>query len=210
MKLYFIRHAPTLANLSGSMVPNYDQTEIIQPMQSDLDSWQERVGSHIDYTNSHIFVSHTLRARQTAELFLSGGTSFEVNKALFAPPMISTCDNLAEFDCHGLGDKKFWEITKEEFEQLVPITTKTMRKQAGLLDVQLRQSGYKNCICVSHGMLIRYMFHYYTGRENVHPYDIINSKDFKFSHLDMMVLDTDRHYMQVYRFKEPIDHKESK
>ena len=208
MKLYFIRHAPTLANLSGSMVQNYDQTEILPLTQEDVDLWQERVGKHINYIWTRVYYSPTVRALQTANTILCRGINYQISSIGVEQQQL---DELKEFDCHGLGDKKFWEISKDEFTKLVPdVTSQSMAYQAGILDAKLRNSGMSNCVCVSHGMLIRYMFHYYTGRKNVHPYDIINSKDFKFSHLDMMEYDTTALRIKVYRFKEPIDHKESK
>ena len=208
MKLYFIRHAPTLANLSGSMVQNYDQTEILPLTQEDVDRWQELVGKHINYIWTRVYYSPTVRAWQTANAILYRGDNYKISSiGVEQQPL----DELKEFDCHGLGDKKFWEISKDEFTKLVPdVTSQSMAYQAGILDAKLRNSGMSNCVCVSHGMLIRYMFHYYTGRKNVHPYDIINSKDFTFSHLDMMEYDTTALRIKVYRFKEPIDHKESK
>lgn len=197
MKIYFIRHAPTLANMSGSMVPNYSSTEIIKPTQEEIDLWQERVGQHIDYTNAHIYVSPTTRAVQTADTFL---TTSGVDSTVIGP--------LAEFDCSGLGDLKFWKITKKVFEEYVPtVTSLSMCYQAANLDIVLRSSGFDNCICVSHGMLIRYMFHFYSGRWDVHPFDIINSKDFTFSHLDMMVLDTKAQRIELHRYKEPVQHE---
>lgn len=211
MKIYFIRHAPTEANLTGSMVPNYDKTEIIPPTMEDVDLWQERVGRHIHYNWAKVFYSPTVRAKQTADKFLCRGMNYMISSiGVTSEPL----EELAEFDCAGLGDKKFWQISKDEFQRLVPnlkpntigYPPGSMCYQASILDAKLRSSGYPNCICVSHGMLIRYMFHYYTGRKDVHPYDIIISKDFKFSHLDMMVLDTETQRITIHRYKEPIQH----
>ena len=45
-KLYFIRHAMTDANQSGSMVKNYDDTHILP---FDVEDWKKRIGKHINY-----------------------------------------------------------------------------------------------------------------------------------------------------------------
>lgn len=205
MKLYFIRHAPTMANMTGSMVPNYETTEIIPPTIEEICRWQELVGRHIDYIWTRIYYSPTVRAKQTANLFLCRGTNYLISSIGVTG---SELEELKEFDCAGLGDKKFWKISKDEFSRLVPeLTSQSMSMQAGILDAKLRNSGMSNCVCVSHGMLIRYMFHYYTGRKDVHPYDIINSKDFTFGHLDMMVYDTDRQRIELYRYGKPVLHE---
>ena len=196
MNIYFIRHAPTEANLSGSMLKNYDDTSIIKPTREDIEAWGDKVGRLAPLGVGPVFTSPALRARQTVEAFFSSETKYEI------------CDLLSEFDCHSLGDKKFWEITKEEFEELVPgVTSETMGYQAGKLDTFLRNTGKNYCICVSHGMLIRYMFHYYRGNRDIHPYDVINSRGFSFGHLDMMKVDTDRNEISLYRYKEPIRHR---
>ena len=197
MKLYFIRHAPTPANLVGAMINNYNEISIIneEPV-----GWKEKVGCHLPELdiNTPILTSPALRCQQTAKLLFNR-----------APDMV--LKELDEFDCSGLGDKKFWEITQNEFENCVKIKYTDMEKPIDLLFdtcYSLHQAFHNinHIICISHGMVIRYIYHYLTGRKNVSAYDIINSKNFKFANLDMLVYDTDTKAIEVYNYKEPIQH----
>lgn len=44
MKLYFLRHAPTAANLTGTMVQDYDREPIVGTMP---EHWQEDIGQYL-------------------------------------------------------------------------------------------------------------------------------------------------------------------
>ena len=54
MKFYFIRHAPTSANLSGSMVAGYENTDI--NLYDKPDDWEERVGKFIPEADRKVIV----------------------------------------------------------------------------------------------------------------------------------------------------------
>ena len=198
MKLYFIRHAPTPANFVGAMIKNYNETSIIneEPV-----GWKEKVGCYLPELNidTPIITSPALRCQQTAKLLFDR-----------VPDII--LKELDEFDCSGLGDKKFWEITEEEFCECVKLNSNDMEKQIDLLfdtcySLNTMFHNINHIICISHGMVIRYIYHYLTGRKNATPFDIINSKNFKFANLDMLVYDTDTKAIEVYNYKEPIQHE---
>lgn len=198
MKLYFIRHAPTPANFVGAMIKNYHETSIIneEPI-----GWKEKIGCHLPKLNidTPIITSPALRCQQTAKLLFDR-----------VPDII--LKELDEFDCSGLGDKKFWEITEEEFCDCVKLNSNDMEKQIDLLfdtcySLNTMFHNINHIICISHGMVIRYIYHYLTGRKNATPFDIINSKNFKFANLDMLVYDTDTKAIEVYNYKEPIQHE---
>lgn len=200
MKLYFIRHAPTPANFVGAMIKNYNETSIIneEPI-----GWKEKVGCHLPELNINtpIITSPALRCQQTAKLLFDR-----------VPDII--LKELDEFDCSGLGDKKFWEITEEEFCDCVKLNSNDMEKQIDLLfdtcySLNTTFQNINHIICISHGMVIRYIYHYLTGRKNATPFDIINSKNFKFANLDMLVYDTDTKTIEVYNYKEPIQHEKA-
>lgn len=198
MKLYFIRHAPTPANFVGAMIKNYHETSIIneEPI-----GWKEKIDCHLPELNidTPIITSPALRCQQTAKLLFNR-----------VPDII--LKELDEFDCSGLGDKKFWEITEEEFCDCVKLNSNDMEKQIDLLfdtcySLNTMFHNINHIICISHGMVIRYIYHYLTGRKNATPFDIINSKNFKFANLDMLVYDTDTKAIEVYNYKEPIQHE---
>lgn len=198
MKLYFIRHAPTPANFVGAMIKNYNETNIIneEPV-----GWKEKVGCHLPELNidTPIITSPALRCQQTAKLLFDR-----------VPDII--LKELDEFDCSGLGDRKFWEITEEEFCNCVKLNSNDMEKQIDLFfdtcySLNTMFHNINHIICISHGMVIRYIYHYLTGRKNATPFDIINSKNFKFANLDMLVYDTDTKTIEVYNYKEPIQHE---
>lgn len=193
-KIILIRHAPTEANLTGSMVKNYDETPIIPLTKEAMDSWNRKVGNHIPYLSCKYLVSPTLRCRQTAEMLFDGHD-------------IETCTELSEFDCSGLGDQKFWEIGKDKFEQLVPLTSADMGFRADQFITKCSWFKEDNIIAVTHGMFIRYMYHFMTGNRDISPYDVINSVGFTFSNLDALCIDMDNHSVSVHRFSKPIDHK---
>jgi broad specificity phosphatase PhoE len=197
-ELYFIRHASTLSNLTGSMVKNYDETAILP---FDSVDWFEKIGINIYKDNSEnpsIWCSNTLRCRQTAE-------------KLFIEEKIHSTHLLSEFDCSSLGTHKFWEITQKEFNALVPITSQIMANQIEDLFRKICLSRYNKIVCISHGMLIRYIYHYVSGNKNIDSYSVINSKGFSFANLDMLQLklfgNEPDALVSVYRYKKPIDHK---
>jgi broad specificity phosphatase PhoE len=190
MKLYFIRHAPTEANLSGSMVNGYDNANII--LQKKPLDWEEKVGKFIPTDmRRKVFSSPALRCIQTCELLFG-----------FKPSENQIRTDLQEFDCHKLGDKKFWEITEDEFNGLVQISSLEMKKRVR----NILTNSFGNSILISHGMLIRYIYHYFNGNENVSAYDVINSKGFRFSNLDLLEVDTQTRVAIPHYYNKPIKH----
>ena len=198
MKFYFIRHAPTSANLSGSMVAGYENTDI--NLYDKPDDWEERVGKFIPEADRKVIVSSpTKRCISTAKLLFDR-----------LPTEVTT--SLGEFDCKALGNKKFWEITEQEFNKLVFLPSSTMEKRARIvlhdMGNDIRHENSTNAvIAISHGMLIRYIYHYVNGNAGISAYDIINSKGFKFSNLDLLIVDTVKRTVEVHHYNEPINHK---
>lgn len=198
MKFYFIRHAPTSANLSGSMVAGYENSDI--NLYDKPDDWEERVGKFIPEADRKVIVSSpTKRCISTAKLLFDR-----------LPSEVTT--SLGEFDCKGLGNKKFWEITEQEFNELVFLPASTMEKRAKIVLHDMgnaihHENSTDAVIAISHGMLIRYIYHYVNGNAGISAYDIINSKGFTFSNLDLLIVDTVKKTVEVHHYKEPINHK---
>ena len=181
MKLYFLRHAPTAANLTGTMVQNYEREPIVGTMP---EHWQEDIGQYLPKidVNTPVISSPAKRCLQTAEL-------------LFKIPPMMILNELNEFDCGGLNNLKFWEITKEEFENVVLLKPEDMERQIDLIfkffySMHGAFPNIDNIVCISHGMVIRYIYHYLTGNKGISAYDVINSNGFKFYNLDLLVYDT--------------------
>lgn len=193
MKFYFIRHWRTKFNLSGKMVKNYDEVDIISDKP---EGWEEKVGKYIP-KRDYILTSPVKRCIQTCEL-------------IFGKKPTATLDDFGEFDCSGIGKKKFWEMTKEEFEKLVPLTPKEMEHRANIIfnimpDL-LENEHITDCVVISHGMLIRYLYHYLMNNKDISAYQVINSEGFSFSNLDLMIYDTKTKSVEVHRYEEPISH----
>lgn len=197
MKIYFIRHAPTSANLTGTMAAGYDDADIT--LLDKPDDWEERVGCHIpEEARRTIISSPTRRCMSTANM-------------LFERYPDEVSNELGEFDCKGLGARKFWEITREEFEELVPLRSSTMKLRIKAILSELannvkHENGVDSFVAVSHGMVIRYLYHYINGNPGISAYDIINSTGFRFSNLDLLVVDTDQMKTESYHWQDPVNH----
>ena len=193
MKFYFIRHWRTKFNLTGTMVKNYDDADIIDEKPV---NWEEKVGKYIP-NRSYILSSPVKRCIQTCEM-------------LFDQAPRAILKDFGEFDCSGIGKRKFWEMTKEQFEKYVPLTAKDMEKRAdvifNMMPKCLENEKITDCIVISHGMLIRYLYHYLTGNKNISPFQVINSEGFTFSNLDLMIYDTNTKQIEVHRYDEPVSH----
>lgn len=197
MKLYFLRHAPTAANLTGTMVQDYDREPIVGTMP---EHWQEDIGQYLPKIdiNTPVISSPAKRCQQTAEL-------------LFKIPPMMILNELNEFDCGGLNNLKFWEITKEEFENAVLLKPEDMERQIDLVfkffdSMHNAFSNIDNIVCISHGMVIRYIYHYLTGNKGISAYDVINSNGFKFYNLDLLVYDTGTKEIKDYHNRDRITH----
>ena len=193
MKFYFIRHWRTQFNLSGKMVKNYDDVDIISDKP---EGWEEKVGKFIP-NRDYILTSPIKRCIQTCEL-------------LFNKKPTATLPDFGEFDCSGIGKRKFWEMTEKEFEKYVPLTAEDMEKRADVIfqvmPQYLKFEGRTDCVVISHGMVIRYLYHYLTGNKEISPFKVINSEGFSFSNLDLMIYDTETKEIEVHRYDEPISH----
>ena len=191
-KVYFIRHAPTAANLSGEMKENYDQYDI-EPF--DAMDWWKKLGNNIECSTLKIWVSPTVRCHSTAK-----------NLFLVDPQFVTETDLLKELDCSSLGNKKFWEISKEEFDEICHPDLDTFDKQVSALILKILGLELKKdeaIICVTHGLFVRYLYNKLTGKGDSELYDLINSKTFQFRNLDMMECNTYGHALKVkdiYRY----------
>lgn len=197
MKLYFLRHAPTAANLTGTMVQDYDREPIVGTMP---EHWQEDIGQYLPKIdiNTPVISSPAKRCQQTAEL-------------LFKIPPMMILNELNEFDCGGLNNLKFWEITKEEFENAVLLKPKDMERQIDSVfkffdSMHGAFPNIDNIVCISHGMVIRYIYHYLTCNKEISAYDVINSNGFKFYNLDLLVYDTGTKEIKDYHNRDHITH----
>lgn len=197
MKLYFLRHALTAANLTGTIVQDYDREPIVGTMP---EHWQEDIGQYLPKIdiNTPVISSPAKRCLQTAEL-------------LFKIPPTMILNELNEFDCGELNNLKFWEITKEEFENAIFLKSEDMERQIDLIfkffySMHGAFPNIDNIVCISHGMVIRYIYHYLTGNKGISAYDIINSNGFKFYNLDLLVYDTGTKEIKDYHNDVHITH----
>lgn len=197
MKLYFLRHALTAANLTGTMVQDYDREPIVGTMP---EHWQEDIGQYLPKIdiNTPVISSPAKRCLQTAEL-------------LFKIPPTMILNELNEFDCGELNNLKFWEITKEEFENAILLKPEDMERQIDLIfkffySMHGAFPNIDNIVCISHSMVIRYIYHYLTGNKGISAYDVINSNGFKFYNLDLLVYDTGTKEIKDYHNRDRITH----
>lgn len=197
MKLYFLRHALTAANLTGTIVQDYDREPIVGTIP---EHWQEDIGQYLPKIdiNTPVISSPAKRCLQTAEL-------------LFKIPPTMILNELNEFDCGKLNNLKFWEITKEEFENAVLLKPEDMERQIDLVfkffdSMHGAFPNIDNIVCISHGMVTRYIYHYLTGNKGISAYDVINSNGFKFYNLDLLVYDTGTKEIKDYHNRDRITH----
>lgn len=197
MKLYFLMHALTAVNLTRTMVQDYDREPIVGTMP---EHWQEDIGQYLPKIdiNTPVISSPAKRCLQTAEL-------------LFKIPPMMILNELNEFDCGELNNLKFWEITKEEFENAVLLKPEDMERQIDLVfkffdSMHNAFPNIDNIVCISHGMVIRYIYHYLTGNKGISAYDVINSNGFKFYNLDLLVYDTGTKEIKDYHNRDRITH----
>jgi broad specificity phosphatase PhoE len=190
-QIFLIRHAPTEANLTGSIRQNYGDEPILDVNQKDLQRWHDNIGDNIPDGKRRLYISPAYRCRQTAQL-------------LFPTLEPLKCDELKEFDCCGLGSKKFWEVSQIEFESMVHFSSFDMGYQADNFLKTCQLTSPDIIIGISHGMFIRYMYHFMTGNRDISPYEVINSKGFSFANLDMLEINMEKHNVKVYRFNDKV------
>lgn len=197
MKIYFVRHAPTSANSTGTMTVGYENADIT--LWDKPEDWEETVGCHIpDEARRVILSSPTRRCISTAKL-------------LFDRCPTELSELLGEFDCKALGHLKFWAISAAEFNQKVFLPAATMESRARAILSELvnnvrHEEQVDSFVAISHGMVIRYMYHFLNGNPGISAYKVINSVGFRFSNLDLLVVDTDTMTTEAYHWKEPIKH----
>lgn len=189
MNFYFIRHAKTEANISGSMVKDYSSYGIL-PFNNE--AWYLKVGNNLpkDFV---VYTSPSKRCIETA-------------KALFGN-YNGVLDNLKEFDCSGLGEEKFWEISEERFNQLVHLNREDMESRIMLMFKELYKQipeGTENIVLVTHGMYTRFLYTM-LNRTNETPYEVINSKNYKFGNLDMLVWKNNPREIKTFNFEKIIE-----
>lgn len=68
MTLYYIRHAPTAANVAGEIVKDYDNQSIIN---FDVDKWKWYVGCHLP-KDFKLFVSPAKDVSKQQKLYFLG------------------------------------------------------------------------------------------------------------------------------------------
>lgn len=197
MKIYFLRHAPTAPNLTGAMVQDYSQEPIAGTLPEHFEEDIRPYLPKLDI-NTPVICSPAKRCVQTVE------------KIFGIQPMMQVGE-LNEFDCKELEHLKFWEVTQEEFEKIVPLRATDMEKQIDIVfkffnTLHDTFENINNIVCVSHGMVIRYIYHYLTGNKAITPYDVINSKGFKFYNLDLLVYDTETNEVEAYHNRDHITH----
>ena len=169
MNLYFIRHAPTEANINGNMVKNYDAYNI---MPFDAVRWHNTVGKFLP-KDFKLFCSPIKRCKQTLEV-------------LFPGIKYTTLETLREFDCSALNGKNFWEMSEEEFYKLVPLTKDIIEYQMENLLWDLVANGDpENVVIIGHGFFGRCLYSYWNNDDDT-PFEILNSKNYQFKNLDMM------------------------
>lgn len=198
MKLYCIRHAATSANYSGQMVNGYESCDIADFNKPD--DWEDKIGKYIpDEARKFIISSPVRRCLSTSKMLFDR-----------YPDEISA--ELLEFDCSALGNRKFWEITKAEFDSLVFLPWTTMEKRAynilnDMCNVIRFDSNAESAVVISHGMILRYLYHFINFNQDISAYDVINSVGFTFSNLDLMIIDTTLLTTEVYHYQQPLEHK---
>lgn len=190
-KMFFIRHAPTKANLAGDIVKDYDSYDI---MDFDVEKWKNEIGIHIP-KDFKLFVSPAKRCQQTAE-------------KLFPGKEYKVIDDLSEFDISALGDLKFWEISEEQFNSIVGLTKYQafckIRSMAYQVSRDVCYCAGENAVLIGHGFYGRLMKDIYEGNTlSSEPtvLELLNSKPFSFRNLDMMELEK-AEVNKIYHFEK--------
>ena len=192
--IYFIRHAPTIVNKTGEMVKDYKNVDIIKLSDEEIQTWHDKVGKHI-YNNviDQIYVSNAKRTHETAKiLFLKSKDDLKIDEAL------------NEINCSGLGEKKFWEIDENLFNELVHVDLNEFDKNVKEFIDKLLKNEFENVVCITHGLYIRHLYHLLTNNEADTLFKQINSVGFKFNPLDMMELicENEKIRINAYRYRD--------
>jgi broad specificity phosphatase PhoE len=186
MKLFYIRHAPTEANVAGEIVRNYNEYDI---KDFDREEWFKKVGNHIP-KNFRLFTSPTKRCQQTA-------------KALFPGKEYKIVEELEEFDVSALTDAglKFWEIDEKTFKEKVYLCKYQVEERWQDALVEINSDLWDNdgnvAVVIGHGFYGRLVRSIYE-RDDDSIFNILNSKNFQFKNLDMMEIERCQ-VQKVYR-----------
>lgn len=188
MKIFYIRHAPTMANINGELVDDYDGQSIVGFNEN---RWYEKVGSNLP-KDFKLFISPAKRCKETA-------------KILFPDKDYTVVQDLAEFDLSELNKsgKKFWEIDEETFNKYVFLPERSIinRWISAIESMKSKcDSNDDTVVVIGHGFYGRLVNEIYENNEDS-VFDILNSKNFSFGILDMMEINK-RKVENVWRYKD--------
>lgn len=188
MKIFYIRHAPTMANINGELVDDYDGQSIVGFNEV---RWYEKVGSNLP-KDFKLFISSAKRCKETA-------------KVLFPDKDYTVVQDLAEFDLSELNKsgKKFWEIDEETFNKYVFLPERSIinRWISAIESMKSKcDSNDDTVVVIGHGFYGRLVNEIYENNEDS-VFDILNSKNFSFGNLDMMEINK-RKVENVWRYKD--------
>lgn len=188
MKIFYIRHAPTMANINGELVDDYDGQSIVGFNEN---RWYEKVGSNLP-KDFKLFISPAKRCKETA-------------KVLFPDKDYTVVQDLAEFDLSELNKsgKKFWEIDEEIFNKYVFLPERSIinRWISAIESMKSKcDSNDDTVVVIGHGFYGRLVNEIYENNEDS-VFDILNSKNFSFGNLDMMEINK-RKVVNVWRYKD--------
>ena len=170
-KIYLLRHAQTGPNVSGEMVKDYSKCEILPQEPEYWETCRSFINQYLKPTQ--IFCSNTTRAKQTAFM-------------LYPDMPVNTGNQLDDFDCSNAGPKKFWEMTKEEFDRKVDIS---YDKILSTIDNLLHNLSNlpDNSLCITHGLLMKALYqraHY--PLQKISLYDLLTKPKKQIYNLDLM------------------------
>lgn len=186
MKIFYIRHAPTTANINGDIVEDYDGQSIVF---FNKDRWYEKVGSNLP-KDFKLFVSPAKRCKETA-------------KVLFPDKEYTVIQDLTEFDLSELTKlgQKFWEIDEDTFNKYVYLPkSDIINRWVNALESMRPKcdSSDDTIVVIGHGFYGRLVEDIYNEDRDDTVFDILNSKNFSFKNLDMMEIEKSR-IQKVYR-----------
>lgn len=174
MKIYLLRHAQTGPNVSGEMVKDYSKCGILPQEPGYWDCCRNFINQYV--TPNTIFCSNTIRAKQTAEM-------------IYPDRHACTENQLDDFDCSKAGPKKFWEMTREEFDEKVHIKEPEIWDTITLLLNNLAKLP-ENSLCITHGLLMKALYQYVEyPMDEISIYNLLTKPKKQIYNLDLMELD---------------------
>lgn len=174
MKIYLLRHAQTGPNVSGEMVKDYSKCGILPQEPGYWNCCRKFINQYV--TPNTIFCSDTLRAKQTA-------------KMIYPDRYACTENQLNDFDCSKVGPKKFWEMSREEFDEKVHIGEPEIYETLTLLINNLAKLP-ENSLCITHGLLMKALYQYAKDPlYEISIYNLLTRPKKQIYNLDLMELD---------------------